>query len=52
MELQDSPRRRRKISSKFTSVLAFISIVGFLEIILNSFFEINVKNSLKSVTTS
>jgi O-antigen/teichoic acid export membrane protein len=34
--------RRKKVSTKFTSVLAIISIVGFTEILLGSFFKLSI----------
>lgn len=35
---------RKKVSTKFTGVLAVISIIGFLEILLKSFFNFSLSN--------
>ncbi|MCR4327123.1 MAG: hypothetical protein NUV46_00910 [Nanoarchaeota archaeon] len=35
-------KEKRKVSTKFAGILALISIVGFIEIILTSFFEISI----------
>ncbi len=37
-------KQKRRISTKFTWVLALISIVGFLEIILHSFFDYSLQD--------
>lgn len=41
---KESPKQRRKVSTKFTGVLALISIIGFLEIIILSFFEYDLRD--------
>lgn len=39
-----SKKNKRKISLKFASILAIVSIIGFLDIILDSFFELSFQN--------
>lgn len=37
-------KKKRKISLKFASILAIVSIIGFLDIIMESFFELSFQN--------
>ena len=39
-----SVKDKRKVSTKFAGILAIISMIGFLEIILSSFFNISIKD--------
>jgi len=41
---QEVSKRKKKVSTKFVGVLALISIIGFLEIIIFSFFEFDLRD--------
>ena len=43
MPKKKKQEKKRRISIKFASVLAVVSIIGFCEIILNSFFNLSVQ---------
>ncbi|NCN52071.1 hypothetical protein GW931_03600 [archaeon] len=40
---KEEPKVKRKVSTKFAGVLALISITGFVEIILKSFFNVSLQ---------
>lgn len=42
-------KRRAKVSNNFVSILAIVSIVGFLGIIVDSFFEVNIDNYISFI---